>query len=62
MEWQPIESAPKDGTDMLVCWCRGGTMAVACWWSDGWYEANDDIRYVSEPTHWMPLPNPPVSP
>lgn len=63
-EWQPIETAPKDGQSLLV-WCpirnRGGRATVAYWddyWSlthpGGWAEDDD-----CDPTHWMPLPAPP---
>lgn len=57
--WQPIETAPKDASDILVCWSGSKTMAVASWNGDGWYEANDDVFYQSPPTHWMPLPGAP---
>ena len=29
--WQPIETAPKDGDDILVEWNDGGTMLVVSW-------------------------------
>jgi hypothetical protein len=57
--WQPIETAPKDGTDMLVY--QNGCFDVASvWWIDDngdavWF--NGDV--VVYPTHWMPLPDPP---
>jgi len=51
--WQPIETAPKDDTDVLVL-CDGeiviGCFAGGMWWLEQTtYEKRD-------PTHWMPLP------
>ena len=31
-EWQPIETAPKDGRDALIA-CADGYIAIG-WWSD----------------------------
>lgn len=62
MEWQPIETAPKDG-DTRVLLGRIGyaeQMAVA-WWSnrlDGWVTVIGGHTF-SEASHWMPLPQPP---
>lgn len=58
-QWQPIESAPKDGTKILV-W--NGYPSVAFWgpystWDDG--DWHDDIDGV---THWMPILDPPEAP
>jgi hypothetical protein len=62
MEWQPIETAPKDGRPVLGY--RAGDMATVEWratWKEwalvvpGTYAEDDDW----EPTHWMPLPDPP---
>lgn len=60
--WQPIETAPKDGT-RIICW--GPELAVAeCEWrlrwhdhGTGWYRTNQ--HPIVNPTHWMPLPQPP---
>lgn len=55
--WQPIESAPKDGTRVLV-W--DGEEWLARWqaYNGGYWDADE---YISEnPTHWMPLPAPPL--
>ena len=71
MEWQPIETAPKDGTRILIFKYRKGVKTVypARWfeWFDSEYpwqvlcgEHGDnflpDDDYI---THWMPLPEPP---
>ena len=63
MKWQPIKTAPKDGTPILV-W-DGYNITSAKWevdydwWeicvpSDGYVDSN-----CIEPTHWQPLPPPP---
>ena len=63
--WQPIETAPKDGTTLLL----GHSVTVFDgWWSEGdgaWIDGEnnmfgDHIGY--EPTHWRPLPSPPTPP
>lgn len=69
MEWQPIETAPKDGTWVLV-WGPpaedsddDGPAAVVRWNGYFWeMDATDDRGEFSPPfceTHWMPLPEPP---
>ena len=66
IEWQPIETAPKNGTDILVM--TGETMHVVRWINihgDFDYWAVDDNKHGpftlrgKAPTHWMPLPEPP---
>lgn len=64
-QWQPIETAPKDGTfylatngkDQRVENCPEGHMAGI------WHCIDGDWRVVSafgdDSTHWMPLPPPP---
>lgn len=60
VEWQPIETAPKDGTDLLVSYYLWGPrQAVAGWFEGDWliFEKPDD---PIKPAHWMPLPPPPL--
>ena len=72
--WQPIETAPKDETKVLISngvWvvtakyglssnCDNWDEGKVSWW-DCLEEECDDSWYNTEfePTHWMPLPNPP---
>lgn len=63
--WQPIETAPKDGDDILVSGPWLGMHVVGyddsgdpdfCW------ATLDGPNYSAQAfTHWMPLPEPPVS-
>lgn len=60
-EWQTIENAPKDGTEVLIT--AHGVFAVAAY-SDyaGWRDMGDigwGGMTECAPTHWMPIPSPP---
>jgi hypothetical protein len=64
--WQAIETAPKDGTAVLVyqkidsahwlitpAYFAGGHWLIVCF-HDG------NVEYEIAPTHWQPLPAPPA--
>lgn len=61
--WRPIETAPVDGTHVLV-W-DGYVVLAHSSDPEHWYESDSsDPVSGSErvhPTHWMPLPEPPTS-
>jgi hypothetical protein len=70
-EWQPIETAPTDGTNVLA-WLPGCGMEIGLFGSlfgpdekggAYWFSTKGDgFLYHGEPvypTHWMPLPPPP---
>jgi hypothetical protein len=69
-EWQPIETAPRDGTRVwLFCpWDRW--VGSAAWrqnvyhnGEEAWSEDDGESAVLGHdpPTHWMPLPKPPVT-
>ena len=69
MEWQPIETAPKDGTRVLAFYSADEIIYDVVWndpddgWSDvlGFVSTDGEIENFNQPdlTHWMPLPAPP---
>lgn len=70
-EWQPIETAPKDGTHILLAWSyKNGTppRVSECFWRNDMPFSQDGVwwcfhgRMFAEPTHWQPLPTPPEAP
>jgi hypothetical protein len=74
MRWQPIETAPKDNTPILI-W-DGEDISLAEWNDIGrkWnclcgggavWDGDGDtggLVAVYSATHWMPLPSPPTGP
>ena len=80
--WQPIETAPKDGTEILSVRCSELGHLIYCvvrweaefeladWDDDALYRGawtgdrvgsfNYEEYEEERPTHWMPLPAPPV--
>jgi hypothetical protein len=75
MEWQPIETAPKDGDSILAFGLQGWdgnykdynnqvVYQVVYWREDmEWWQVDTCSFYCEtlKATHWMPLPKPPVS-
>jgi hypothetical protein len=56
MNWQPIESAPKDATEVLL-W--GKKRCADGYWLQAAYAGNGAWIWpylFHDPTHWMPLP------
>lgn len=60
--WHPIETAPKDGTEILLSsadW--NGDVVLSGWHFGAWRERADPEAETREPTVWMPLPSAPSS-
>jgi len=57
--WQPIETAPKDGTRIIVYRPRDNDycyhVGEDVWRRNCWYKS----PAMCQPTHWMPLPEAP---
>lgn len=73
MNWQPIDTAPKDGTRVDLwakCWRSERDdftyqRCADCYWTNGDSMTNRVSRWVNlqdgwHATHWMELPGPPV--
>lgn len=65
-EWKDIETAPKDGTHVLVA--DSGVVGEAFferhdglwyWSGNHWTDAHDGSLGLPGPTHWQPLPEAP---
>lgn len=56
--WQPIETAPKDGTEILAFWCYANGLfkhIQPMKWIDGRFVITWDHEDDFIPTHWMSL-------
>ena len=68
-QWRNIESAPKDGTKILLASIGlnevgedlGIWWATSGFWSAKWLNWNDGVEPcgLHKPTHWIHLPQPP---
>lgn len=67
MNWKTIDIAPRDGTEV---WAFNGEQGRMHWIEgDGyalWVWSDEILRDVEadpiQPTHWIPLPDPPEAP
>lgn len=63
--WQPIETAPRDGTHILLLdevsgWIGSGNVSPVnrSYWGE-WDQKGYGAMFPHQPTHWRPLPAPP---
>ena len=59
-QWQPIETAPKDGTVFLVYNDRSGEISITGWTRNPYGAMN--LFGADDNAMWMPLPKPPENP
>lgn len=67
-DWKPIETAPKDHTEILVFEPGYGVLTAkqvgGSWYPSAQdqmaYDGSESLMSQVSPTHWMPLPAPPV--
>lgn len=70
-EWQPIETAPRDGSDVIgfgnnfgdPTGAQGHHHGIVHWddhYSD-FMDSGESWSRMSYLTHWMPLPPPPIT-
>lgn len=59
--WMPIETAPHDGTWVLLGWAGSPMMVSAQWSGDAWVAGTFEpaINVDEALTYWRPLPVPP---
>lgn len=59
-QWQPIETAPHDGTVILLSGKAGLNMVCGFWESDGWLMFPNLANISLDSVYfWQPLPEPP---
>jgi len=56
VKWNPIDTAPKDGTEILLWNSENPEEILIGKWDHGFY--SDD--YKMDATHWMKIPLPPI--
>lgn len=64
LTWKQIDTAPKDGTRILVYSCvhTWKSIGIAYWGRSSpldrqaWLGGHCHIDHIDQPTHWMPLP------
>jgi len=52
-QWRPIETAPRDGTEVLTC---NQDRHIYLDWRDDTSNFPFNRKWYGNPTHWMPLP------
>lgn len=63
IQWQPISTAPRDGTEILIYATignvlpRNNVMSVGRY-DRGWWNNSRPSATLENATHWMPIPSP----
>jgi hypothetical protein len=59
--WLPIETRPPEEKRSMLVYCAGYRNIYTAFHEAGfwWHFAGGTRRLTEEPTHWMPLPEPP---
>ena len=72
-EWKPIETAPRDGTRILIWhwdfWDKANRMTIGYWipkgkyresnWTSGSCDGQGEFDELESPIYWRELPEPP---
>lgn len=60
-DWQPIETAPRDGSDIIVYRPKANGDYIPHVGVDYWFKGYcwGKSNHECQPTHWTPLPEPP---
>jgi hypothetical protein len=56
--WQTIDTAPKDGTEILVCNTHQGNVKRLIWWSNVYkcWQTKGEVITNLQDTHWLKIP------
>lgn len=60
-QWQPIETAPKDGTEIIIYFKSNKKSFIVTWnYCGAYWMLFDTKEKTGTPSHWMPLPAAPA--
>ena len=57
-EWQPIETAPTNGEEVLTF--NEENVLISASDAFGWFCCVDLMKLEPQPTHWTAMPQPPI--
>ena len=55
-QWRPIAEAPRDGTSVILGWSGHDDWTCTACWSEGGWSADNYLEWMTQPTHFRPLP------
>lgn len=55
-DWQPIVTAPRDGTRFIAWWPPSPRIPAGMWRECQWYNGTWYHPFYTDPSHWQPAP------